>query len=195
MFKGLFKKKKAEVNISGKLSKVEYWNKWQLFELFENLHKAEQILNDTACISNSKELLDFRQEYVELLNEIEFDNVADFTTIWQWFSPRNKWETLLQDNNKELVDRIFFITDNWKRNQGFLLGTKVSLSNEFGIVLDKADDWNEYGLIRWDTNKENDIEDWRGLFGSFLQAGGQIINQKHQFNFINEDGTAKKASS
>ena len=74
-------------------------------------------------------------------------------------------------------------------------GTKVSLQNEFGVVVEKATDNDVYGLIRWDTNNENDIEDWRGLFGSFLQAGGQVINQDHKFNFINNDGTMKKASS
>jgi hypothetical protein len=81
-----------------------------------------------------------------------------------------------------------------ERNQDFLKGTKVSLQNEFGVVLDKTIDNEMYGLIRWDTNKEADIEDWRGLFGSFIQPGEQVINQDHVFKFINDDGTTKKAS-
>jgi hypothetical protein len=76
-----------------------------------------------------------------------------------------------------------------------LSGTKVSLHNEFGVVLDKTADSNLYGLIRWDTNRENDTEDWRGLFGVFLQAGGQVINQDYVFEFINDDGSTKKANS
>jgi hypothetical protein len=42
--------------------------------------------------------------------------------------------------------------------------------------------------------QENDIEDWRGLFGNFLQAGGQVINQDHEFKFIDNNGQLKKAS-
>ena len=76
--------------------------------------------------------------------------------------------------------------------RGFSKGIKVSLSNEYGVVLDKSDDNEQYGLIRWDTNKENDIEDWRGLFGSFLELGGQLINQEHKFQFITDDGSLKK---
>jgi len=193
MFKGLFKKKKAKTTNSANLSKVDYWNKWNLFELFENLHKAEQFLNDVLAKQDTKELAEFKQDYVEHLYEIEFDSVADFTTIWRWFSPADKWETLLQVNGKELREKIFCITDNWKRNQDFLIGTKVSLSNEYGVVLDKTEDWNEYGLIRWDTDKENDTEDWRGLFGSFLDSGGQIISQDYKFIFINDDGSWKKS--
>ncbi len=72
--------------------------------------------------------------------------------------------------------------------------TKVSLKNEFGIVLDKTRDVDLIGLIRWDTEKENDVEDWRGLFGTFLQSGGQIVNQDYEFKFINDKGQLKKAS-
>jgi hypothetical protein len=76
----------------------------------------------------------------------------------------------------------------------FIPGTKVSLKNEFGVVLEKTVDSELVGLIRWDTQNENDIEDWRGLFGSFLQSGGQVVDPDHKFNFINDKGQLKKAS-
>lgn len=42
----------------------------------------------------------------------------------------------------------------------FIYGMKVSLHNESGIVIrDKEDQSFFCGLIRWDTPKENDIED------------------------------------
>ena len=69
----------------------------------------------------------------------------------------------------------------------------MSLNDEFGVVLNKISENNLFGLIRWDTKNENDIEDWRGLFGSFLQIGGKIIGQDHKFKFINDDGTIKNA--
>lgn len=73
----------------------------------------------------------------------------------------------------------------------FVPGTKVSMRGEFGVVLSKTDG-NLVGLIRWDTAKENDIEDWRGLFGSFLAAGGQIADQYYKFKFIDDQGQLKK---
>jgi len=76
----------------------------------------------------------------------------------------------------------------------FIPGTKVSLKNEFGVVLDKTVDSDLVGLIRWDTEKEIDTEDWRGLFGSFLQSGGQVVDQDYKFKFIDDKGQLKKAS-
>ena len=191
MFKRLFQKKSNPV----RLSKLEYWKKWELFELFDDLHKAEKLLVDIVGDNTESQLLIFQSDYIEELYEIEGDNVADFTRMWEWFTPTREWESLVGNRGKELGNNIFRIIDKWKRNQVFLQGTKVSLENESGVVLEKSEDWYEYGLIRWDTDKENDVEDWRGLFGSFLQAGGQIINQDHKFNFIEDDGEIKKASS
>jgi hypothetical protein len=192
MFKRLF-------NIKAKhtdgLSKVDYWKKWELFKLFDELHKGERLLIEIAINNFEDQFLKFKNDYIEELYEIEGNNVADFTRIWEWFTPTKEWEMLVGDKGKEIGDNVFRITDKWKRNQGFLLGTKVSLEKECSVVLDKSEDWIEYGLIRWDTDKENDIEDWRGLFGSFLDAGGQVINHDHEFKFINNDGTTKKASS
>ena len=162
--------------------------------MFEHLHKAEQLLTNIKSVDNS-ELLKFRAEFVEELYEIQGDNVADFTSIWDWFTPAKEWDVLVGQRGRELGNNIFRITDKWKRNQGFLKGTKVLLRNQFGVVLDKTADNDMYGQIRWDTNKNNDVEDWRGLFGTFLQAGGQIISQDHKFNFINDDGILNKVNS
>ena len=42
----------------------------------------------------------------------------------------------------------------------FSIGMKVSLSGEYGIVItSNLEEINQYGIIRWDTEKENDIED------------------------------------
>ncbi|QQN61073.1 hypothetical protein I6H88_06305 [Elizabethkingia bruuniana] len=80
------------------------------------------------------------------------------------------------------------MADYWKRNQDFLPGTKLNLNEENGVVLDVEIN-GIFGKIRWDTNKENDIEDWCGQFGSFLDAGGKILNQDFKFKHINDDGT------
>lgn len=143
---------------------------------------------------NDGELVKFKSEFIEELYEIEGDNVADFTRIWEWFTPTKEWELFCGQKGQNLGSNIFRIADKWKRNQDFIKGTKVALNNEFGVVLDKISDSNMFGQIRWDTNTESDIEDWSGLFGSFLKSGGQIISQQHQFIYINDDGTSKNAA-
>jgi hypothetical protein len=190
MFKRLIQKRNSD-----RLSKVDYWKKWELFELFDELHKAENLLIDILNEKNDDEVNKFKSEFIEELYEIEGDNIADFTRIWEWFSPKKEWNLFCGQKGQKLGSNIFRIADKWKRNQDFITGTKVMLDNEFGVVLDKTSDNDMFGQIRWDTNKDNDVEDWRGLFGSFLETGGQIINQQHEFTFINDDGTTKKASS
>jgi hypothetical protein len=176
-----------------KLSKIEYWRKWEFFELFDDLHDAEKLLTSGQFNANS-EVEKFKAEFIEELYEIEGDNVADFTIMWTWFSPNNEWDRITGSKGNELGKRIFQRADRWKRNREFVPGTKVSMKNEFGVVLDRTADNKLIGLIRWDTEQENDTEDWRGLFGSFLQAGGQVINQDHEFKFIDNNGQLKKAS-
>ncbi len=69
---------------------------------------------------------------------------------------------------------------------------KVSQNGEFGVVIkSKLDTLNLCGVIRWDNSRENDTEDWRGQFGTFIQLGGKIINQDYEFKFINDNGTLK----
>jgi|SRR4051812_48540185 hypothetical protein len=104
-------------NHSDKISKVDYWKKWELFELFDDLNEAEKLLIDIATDRHRNELLLFKNEFIEELHEIEDDNVPDFTRIWQWFTPTKEWENLIGIDGKELGDRIFKRTDRWKKNQ------------------------------------------------------------------------------
>jgi hypothetical protein len=78
-------------------------------------------------------------------------------------------------------------------NTDFKLGMIVSFDGEYGIVV-KNDNSNpeSCGIIRWDTAKENDYEDWTGLFGTFIQSGGKVITNNHKFKYINIDGTSKQ---
>lgn len=79
--------------------------------------------------------------------------------------------------------------------EGFYVGMKVSFKGEIGLVIQGNGnaDWDkEPGIIRWDTNKEQDTEDWRGLFGSFQNVGGKEIDSKTRFSFITDEGELKK---
>ena len=69
---------------------------------------------------------------------------------------------------------------------------KVVLDGEFGVVINDEFDKTDFcGIIRWDIPKENDIEDWTGQFGTFIDIGGKIINENYVFQFINNDGSLK----
>lgn len=66
---------------------------------------------------------------------------------------------------------------------------KVQLNNEAGIVVKNYSGLhkdNEPGVIHWDTAKENDIEDWRGLFASFIASGGIVLESNYNFKYIKE---------
>ena len=85
---------------------------------------------------------------------------------------------------------------------------KVSLNNGLGVVTDQlwegdgtytvnsevrcGTPYKCCGLIRWDTNKREDFEDWRGLWGIFIAIGGHEIDSGYKFKFINDDGTFKE---
>ncbi|ANF53183.1 hypothetical protein A0O34_14195 [Chryseobacterium glaciei] len=72
----------------------------------------------------------------------------------------------------------------------FSIGMKVFLDNEYGVIIDlKIHELST--VIRWDTPKEKDIEDWCSMWQTFFDMGGKIINQNHQFKYINDDGSLK----
>lgn len=48
-------------------------------------------------------------------------------------------------------------------------GDRVQLNKELGTVLD-----NDFDMIEWDNG---DIEEWSGLFESFQDLGGFVINK------------------
>lgn len=72
----------------------------------------------------------------------------------------------------------------------FKIGTKVFLDDEYGVVIDLKEHENST-IIRWDTPKENDFEDWCSMWFSFIQIGGKIVDQNYQFRYINDDGSLK----
>ncbi|GGX22867.1 hypothetical protein [Aquimarina muelleri] len=73
----------------------------------------------------------------------------------------------------------------------FIVGMVVYSDKEFGVVINSEKVGNSYGMIRWDTNKNNDIEDWRGLFGTFISNGGKVIEGIYDFQYIDGEGNLK----
>ena len=61
MFKRLFQKKKSDG-----LSKIEYWEKWEIFELFEDLHKAEEMLINAEDVKFDSDFVAFKDIFIVL---------------------------------------------------------------------------------------------------------------------------------
>jgi hypothetical protein len=111
MFKRLFQKKKSDG-----LSKIEYWEKWEIFELFEDLHKAEEMLINAGDVKFDSDFVAFKDIFIKELYEIGRENVVDFTRVWEWFAPTKEWDATMGLAGKELGSQIFYRVDRWKKN-------------------------------------------------------------------------------
>lgn len=170
-------------NKKTRLSKSEFWAKFELLELINDLTEAQKLIENFDSPLSSV-FIDFKDDLEGELFDVSHDNVPDFTQTWKWFESNGLWNQLLLDENEELRIRIHSRADRWKRNNEFVHGSKVKMNGEFGLVL--LIDGKE--LIRWDTNQEVDTEDWSGLFGTFKDNGGTILDQDFNFQFIDETG-------
>ena len=74
-------------------------------------------------------------------------------------------------------------------SKDFKVGMKVRLDGEIGLVIVSPKDDNSQlvGFIQWDTPRSDDIEDWRGLWGSFGQSGGEVLPDATVFRYIKSD--------
>ncbi|TXE15456.1 hypothetical protein ES731_15355 [Psychroflexus gondwanensis] len=112
MIKRFFKEKPE------RLSKVEYWKKWEFFELVEDLHKAEKLLAEfKGGYSNQFDSAqDFHSHLVDFINDIEYGNRIDISELWIWFAPTCAWDDLVGLVGIEIGNRIFERVDNWKNH-------------------------------------------------------------------------------
>jgi len=184
MFNWLFGKKKT----TPVLSKVDYWKAFELFALFDDLDRVKAVLEHTDDIRI--DFIAFKDWFTEELGELEGANNPDFSRVREWFAPNADWDRLMGRQGVELGRSVFKRADWWKRNQEFLPGSIVWLSGEYGLVLKDAPD-GLYGLVRWDTEKAQDTEDWRGLWGTFVSMGGRVL-EEFEFKFIGPDGSLKR---
>ena len=99
------------------LSKIDYWKKWEFFELLEDLHAAENILSKYEG-GHSGEFLsaeEFHKSLVEEIDAIEFGNQTDLSKIWLWFAPTCAWDDFVGGEGIELGNSIFERVDKWKK--------------------------------------------------------------------------------
>lgn len=97
------------------MNKIEYFEKFQFFELFNLLRQTEKILKLKIQYNSSFNYFYF--EFSEEINIVEFSNVPDLSTLWEWFKPNSNWD-LITNNDEELIrTEIFKILDFWMHNQ------------------------------------------------------------------------------
>lgn len=111
-FNNIFKSSRPE-----NLSKIEYWKKWEFFELIEDLHAAVKILSNYEG-GHSGEFLsaqEFHQALEDAIDDIEFGNKTDLTRFWFWFAPTSVWDDFVGEEAVELGNRIFERVDKWKK--------------------------------------------------------------------------------
>ena len=100
-----------------RLSKIDYWKKWEFFELLDDLHEAEEFLLNFKG-SYSGEFLSaesFHEALVDAIDGIEEGNKTDLTKFYIWFAPKSQWDELTGANGMELGNRIFERVNKWKK--------------------------------------------------------------------------------
>jgi hypothetical protein len=101
------------------LTKIEYWKKWEFFELIDDLHNAKKMLSkyDGGCFGEYLSANEFHVALEDAIDEIEFGNQTDLIRFWFWFAPTSVWDAFVGEEGQELGNRIFERVDKWKKNQ------------------------------------------------------------------------------
>jgi hypothetical protein len=100
------------------MDKIQTWKKYQLFELFEDLDRAEKLLAEVVGGSAVPDIS--AQEFYEALSEEVYDlkhqNVPDFIQICLWFEPSSVWDGYVGAAGKELANRIYQRAGKWNED-------------------------------------------------------------------------------
>lgn len=99
MFNWLFKK-------NYELSKIGMWQKFELFDLFNDLEQVNQILSKPDIPS----VRAFYKEFEEEFYDLKYQNFPDFKHICIWFAPNSNWNDFI---GSELGNRIYERAYKW----------------------------------------------------------------------------------
>lgn len=104
-------------NREPKPTKVETWKKFELFELFDDLDKAEQILSkrNGGYSGNFTSVEEFYKEFIEELYDLKRQNIPNFNRICLWFAPTSAWDDFIGMDGIEFGNRIYERADNWNK--------------------------------------------------------------------------------
>lgn len=111
MFKRFFS------NRPDKLSKREYWEKQEFFDLIKDLHEAEKLLSEYSGGYSGAFLAaeEFHAALIDKIDDIEFGNQTDLSELWAWFAPTCAWDDFVGEEGQGLGNRIFARLDRWRK--------------------------------------------------------------------------------
>ncbi|TAJ13172.1 hypothetical protein DMA11_09735 [Marinilabiliaceae bacterium JC017] len=100
---------------NNKLTKREYWEKLEFFDLIKDLHTTEKLLSEYSGGSSGKFLSaeEFHTALVDKIDDIEFGNQTDLSELWIWFASTCAWDDFVGEEGQELGNRIFARLDKW----------------------------------------------------------------------------------
>ncbi|TGD57858.1 hypothetical protein [Flavobacterium humi] len=101
------------------MDKFETWKKYEIFDLFNDLEQAEEVLSKlTGGYSNNfNSVEDFHNAFVEELYDLKGQNIPDFKHIRLWFAPTSAWDDFVGLAGMELANRIYERASNWNKNE------------------------------------------------------------------------------
>ena len=111
LLRHIFKRNKPDI------SKLEYWDKWELRDLLEDLHLAEDMLENYTG-GYSGEFLsaeEFADALSDAVYDIEFGNKSDLSKFWIWFAPTCTWADFVGMEGTDLGNRIFSRVNKWQK--------------------------------------------------------------------------------
>lgn len=100
-----------------KLSKEEYFKKWEISELLEDLHLASEMLSQREGGYSGEYLSveEFKLALDEAIDDIEGGNKIDLSFFYYCFAPTCEWDDFTNENGTELGNRIFERVSKWKK--------------------------------------------------------------------------------
>lgn len=97
-----------------RLTKLEYWDKWELNDLISDVELAYKLISECALKEESPHITYFKENLEMELFDLTHDNVPDFSRIWHWFRPQGEWSQLTDNLNEELREQIYYRSTRWK---------------------------------------------------------------------------------
>lgn len=101
-----------------KLSKVDYWKRWEFFELLHDLKLVEALLEKLFGANEFDQTIegDTHAKLMGAIDDIEFGNSKDLVEIDELFQSGSKLHELLEDKEPEIIRNIQSRVNNWKNN-------------------------------------------------------------------------------
>lgn len=97
------------------MNKIITWNKYELFELFADLEKAEKMLAEFSGGYSGKfySAEEFHKALEEEVYDLRHQNVPDFSQICLWFAPTSVWDDFVGIDGMDLANRIYKRAEKW----------------------------------------------------------------------------------